>query len=251
MSSNPEALPSLKKDLQNSLLFLQQRGASGDSLFDHISKVIAKVVDERPQNVVDHFELFSERVRLETFEMNENLLAEAYKEPSRLAIALKLLPKLIERSQQSMIVTDNEEAEEAVDEAVEEDEDEIISEVPPKASLWELQFHWNMLGIGLKSEEIFALACSMDRLKENPDLGSCRFWGKILGLKSDYFIVESTLTANTLANTIENRIVSKICIFRCHIFNAFFALGRNRDARENHELGINGGTLDDSGSIRS
>lgn len=243
MSSNPEALPSLKKDLQNSLLFLQQRSASGDSLFDHISKVIAKVVDERPQNVVDHFELFSERVRLETFEMNENLLAEAYKEPSRLAIALKLLPKLIERSQQSMIVTDKEEVEEAVD----EDEDEEISEVPPKASLWELQFHWNMLGIGLKSEEIFALACSMDRLKENPDLGSCRFWGKILGLKSDYYIVESTLTANT----IENRIVSKICIIRCHIFNAFFALGRNRDARENHELGIDGGTRDDSGSIRS
>lgn len=216
MSCSPEALPSLKKDLQNSLLFLQQRSASGDSLFDHISKVIAKVVDERPQNVVDHFELFSERVRLETFEMNENLLAEAYQEPSRLAIALKSLPKFIERSQQSVIVTDKEEADEAVeeteDEAVEQDEDEEISGEPPKASLWELQFHWNMLGIGLKSEEIFALACSMDRLKENPDIGSGRFWGKILGLKRDYYIVESTLTAST----IENRIVSEICIIRSH-----------------------------------
>lgn len=216
MSSNPDGLPSLKKDLQNSLLFLQKRGASGDSLFDHISKVIAKVTDERPQNVVDHFELFSERVRLETFEMNENLLAEAYKEPSRLAIAQKLLPKLIERSQQSFKVNEKEEP----DEVVEEAEDDEINEELPKACLWELQFYWNILGIGLKSEEVFSLTCSMDRLKENPDIGSCRFWGKILGLKSDYYIVESTLTAST----IENRIVSEICIIRCHIFNAFFSL---------------------------
>lgn len=221
MSFNPEGLPSLKKDLMNSLQFLQQRGASGDSLFDHISKVIAKAIDERPQNVVDSFELFSERVRLETFELNENLLAEAYKEPSRLAIAQKLLPNLIERSQQSQQsqlipeVTDKKEA----DEAVEED-DEDINEDPPKASLWELQFHWNMLGIGLKSEEVFALACSMNRLKANSDIDSYRFWGKILGLKCDYYIVESTLTAST----IESRIVSKICIIHGHIFKAFFVL---------------------------
>lgn len=45
--------------------------------------------------VVEHFKLFNERIRLE---MNGNLLEEGYKEPSRLAIAKKLLQSLIEKS---------------------------------------------------------------------------------------------------------------------------------------------------------
>lgn len=201
MSSNEEALPSLKRDLQNAKLFLQQSsGASGDSLFDHLSNVIAKVIDERPKNVVDYFEQFSERVRLESFRMSEQPLENAYKEPERLALAQKLLPMLIAKSKQaSGVAEDDEEPNDDVDE---EKEEELIYRGSPSRDLCELQFYWNLLGIGFQHEEV--LACSMARLHVCPTIASSRFWGKMLGLSGDYFVVECALTESAL----EERIVS-------------------------------------------
>lgn len=198
MAFKQEGLPSLKRDLQNSKLFLQQCSASGDSLYDHLSNVISKVIDERPKNVVDYFELFSERVRLETFRMNENLLEEGYKEPERLKIAQSLLPTLIEKSKQSF--GDIDEEDEAL-ESMEEDEGDVIYHKAPAGDLCELQFYWNLLGIGFPREEVFSLACSVERLKTNPSIASCRFWGKMQGLKNDYYIVESTLPQSTLESS--------------------------------------------------
>lgn len=201
---NEGGLPSLKKDLQNSLLFLKQSGANGDSLFDHLANVVAKVIDERPSNVVDYFELFSERVRLESFKIDENSLEEGYKEPSRLAIAQKLLPQLIEKSKRP--ISDPEDAGENPEQSPDEDDEgDVIYCAPPARDLWELQFYWNLLGIGFPREEVSSLARSIERLKANPKVGSCRFWGKLLGLKNDYYVVESTLTPNS---TEENENVS-------------------------------------------
>lgn len=210
MACNKEGLPSLRRDLQNSILFLQQCGARGDSLFDHLSNVISKVIDERPKNVVDYFELFSERVRLETFQMDENLLKECYKEPYRLVHAQKLLPQLIEKSKQ--LVKDAAEEEETLEQSMDDDDDDVEGDViyhePPARDLCELLFYWNLLGLGFPREEIFSIACSVGKLEKNSTIASCRFWGKMLGLKNDYYIVESTLTVSTL----ENRIISFISL---------------------------------------
>lgn len=207
MTPKKDGIPSLKKDLQNAKLFLQQSGANGDSLFDHLSNVIAKVIDERerPKNVVDHFELFSERVRLETFAMNENSPEDAYNEPTRLAIAQKLLPLFIEKSKQAIKVADDDETPEQStrEDAEEEDDDVIYYESPPR-DLCELQFYWNLLGIGFQREEVDLIACSMAKLQANPDVLSCRLWGKMFALKSDYYVVECALSESAF----ENRIVS-------------------------------------------
>lgn len=202
MTTN-EGLPSLKKDLQNAKLFLLQSGPNGDSLFQHLANVISKVIDERPENVIDYFEQFSEHVRLESFEAKEKLL-DAYKEPTRLAIAQQLLPMIIEKSQQlakDQILEDGEVQDEP-EEDDEEDEDVIYQETPK--DLFELQFYWNLLGIGIAREDVFLLSCSMAKFQVNPDVASCRFWGKMLGLKNDYFLVECALTESG----VEKQIVS-------------------------------------------
>lgn len=201
IASSNEALPSLKRDLLNAKLFLQQSGAKGDSLFDHLSNVIAKVIDERPKNVVDYFEQFSERVRSEKFQMSEQTLEDAYKEPERLALARKLLPMLISKSQQTIKVAKDDEEDV---EPNEEGGEELIYRESASRDLYELQFYWNLLGIGFPHEEVFMLACSMTKLQENPTISSCRFWGKMLSLKSDYYIVECELTETAL----EERFVS-------------------------------------------
>lgn len=57
-----------------------------------------------------------------------------------------------------------------------------------------LQFYWNQCGFSIASEDIFQLACSMDRLQTHPSIKQCRFWGMINGLKASYYIVEVYLT---------------------------------------------------------
>lgn len=212
-----DGLPSLRKDLQNAKLLLQQRSdGSGDSLYDHLARVISKVIDERPKNVADYFELFSERVRVEKFQMQEMKLEDAYKEPARLQLARQRLPMLISQSQHTTASAhENEESgppstesiangDDEVDEE-EEQNDGIYHEAAPAKDLCELQFYWNLFGIGFPREEVFALSCALRQLKaRNASIDSCRFWGKIFGLQNDYYVVECTLTSEAM----EKKIVS-------------------------------------------
>lgn len=58
----------------------------------------------------------------------------------------------------------------------------------------QLQFFWNQCGFSISLDDIFQLACSMDRLMTHPSILQCRFWGVINGLKAPYYIVEVALT---------------------------------------------------------
>lgn len=204
-SCNQTGLPSLKRDLVNSVLFLRQCGANGISLFDHLSVVIAKVIDERPPNVVDYFELFSERVRLEKFDAGENPLEGGYEEPRRLELAKERLPRLVEKSNRPLAAADESDSSGSPpppSKSSEKDDAAIYYE-PPARDLCELQFYWNLLGIGFARDEVSTLARALARFSTNPKLASCRLWGKLLGLSADYFVIESTLARSEL----ENRIV--------------------------------------------
>lgn len=57
-----------------------------------------------------------------------------------------------------------------------------------------LQFYWNQCGFSISSDDIFQLACSMNRLQTHPSITQSRFWGMINGLKASYYIVEATLS---------------------------------------------------------
>jgi radial spoke head protein 4/6 len=217
-------LPSLRKDLQNAKLVLQQRsGVSGDTLYDHLSRIIAKVIDERPKDVIDYFEFFSEGIRVERSRVleEEMRLEDAYMEPKRLEIAQQRLAVLIPQSQHTSVTNvkksetneasfeEEESIANGIDGVYEEDEmendDVIYDEAVAVRDLCELQFYWNLFGIGFPREEVFSLSCALRQLlKKNANIATCRFWGKIFGLQSDYYIAECTLTQDAL----EKRIVS-------------------------------------------
>lgn len=46
-------------------------------------------------------------------------------------------------------------------------------------------------GVGVTKEEAFRLMLSMKKLTDKHPLKSVRFFGKIMGLHNDYYIVES------------------------------------------------------------
>lgn len=207
-------VPTLKKDLQNAKLLLQNCSVdSGDCLYDHLSNIIGKVIDERPKNVVDYFEEFSQRVREETFRLNEIILEKAYQEPERLEFAKKILPSLINFKQNSIYdekTLEEDEIDELENVVEEEDDDEVkvFAEIP-KYDFMEQQFHWNSIGIGFTHDETFLLSCALVQLGENSSIATYHFWGQIYGLHNNYFIAECTLTEAA----IEERIVSKFLLF--------------------------------------
>lgn len=198
--ASDDSLPSMLKGVQNAKAVLMQCGASGDSLLSHLSNVVAKALDEGA-NVVDYFEQFSQKVRVETFRMNENVLEEGYKEPDRLAIAKKQLSILLESCKKPS--TEQFDTEEEPGEECGEEEDTANETEPPTQTFAELQLYWNILGVGFPREEFFLLQQAILRASKNCSILSYRFWGKMLGLNNDYYVLECSLSEAAL----ENRIV--------------------------------------------
>ncbi|CAO1393733.1 unnamed protein product [Diamesa serratosioi] len=254
-NSNEEfVVPTLKKDLQNAKLFLQNCSLeSGDSLYDHLSNVIGKVIDERPKNVVDYFEEFSQCVREEKFRLNEIILEKAYQEPERLAFAKKILPSLINFKPNSMYDVektlqedeiDEEENVKDEDEEEEDDDDEVkvFTEIP-KYDFMEQQFHWNSIGIGFANDETFLLSCALAHLGENSSIATYHFWGQIYGLHNNYFIAECTLTEAAIEERIDF-IETAINIQSLSVSNEELVTLRNSKAKVSNELVVNVETTD-------
>jgi hypothetical protein len=62
--------------------------------YDHLSNVLEKVLDEQqPANVIDYFELYSQRIKEDNFQAKTQL-NDVYVVPERVKYAEKVLPLL-------------------------------------------------------------------------------------------------------------------------------------------------------------
>lgn len=95
IAATTDRRPSHLRDQRQAKQILQQISSeTGSSFYDHMSALIKRVLDERPANIMDHFEEFSRRVREEQFKQTENQLQNTYIEPERLNAARRILPIL-------------------------------------------------------------------------------------------------------------------------------------------------------------
>ncbi|KAM7364483.1 radial spoke head protein 4a isoform 1-T2 [Cochliomyia hominivorax] len=193
--------PNIAYELALAKSIMQQYSTiSGDNLFDHISDIIKRVIDERPPNVIDFFEEFSRSVREQKFHLPERFPPDGVFEETRMyKVAKKQLisMKLPYPGDSTLQAGDEDELEEELNKK------EVIKLKKPLISskfltfndrVQYLQFFWNQCGFSISSEDIFQLACSMNRLQTHPSITQCRFWGMINGLKASYYIVEATLS---------------------------------------------------------
>ncbi|XP_068148118.1 radial spoke head protein 6 homolog A [Drosophila tropicalis] len=200
--------PNIGHELSVAKSILQQFSTlSGDNLFDHISDIIKRVIDERPPNVIDFFEEFSRNVREQKFHLPERFPPKGVFDESRMfRIAKTIL--------QSMKLPYNVETEDfgiqedlsAEDKTNVDDDFRIVIDdsvrhfVTFNERVQQLQFFWNQCGFSISNDDIFQLACAMNRLQTHPSIMQCRFWGCINGLKASYYIVEASLTREEIAS---------------------------------------------------
>lgn len=145
---------------------------SGINLYDHLSKVLSKVLDERPENVVDIFEDLSKDEKRAKFQSDVDTVQNKADKSTEVALA-EVQEKLFSKGE-------GEEGEAEQDEDVES----------PLPNLMELCFYFEQAGIGLNREEIMRVWLALKNLVDNHPLQHVRFWGKLFGTEQNYIVAE-------------------------------------------------------------
>ncbi|KAK2815991.1 hypothetical protein Q5P01_026458 [Channa striata] len=140
------------------------------NLYDHLTRLLVKVMDEHPDNVVDVIEDMSRDVKRELFQDKQSTLRDF----PQTTVAEQLA------EQQRLLFLRPEDA---------EHEDELGETPLPNVS--EICFFLEQAGVGLSREEMQKIFLALKQLIESQALMRCRLWGKILGTESSYIVAEA------------------------------------------------------------
>ncbi|KAM8788313.1 radial spoke head protein 4 homolog A [Rhynchonycteris naso] len=173
--AEPDPAPSvLEIAIQNAKAYLQTTSSqSGLNLYDHLSNMLTKILDERPKNAVDIIENISQDVKMAHFSkkldtlQNENEMLPTY-EIAEKQKAL-FLQGTLEGADQDL-------------------EDEIVENCLP--NVMESAFYFEQAGVGLGTDETYRIFLALKQLTDTHPIQRCRFWGKILGLEMNYIVAE-------------------------------------------------------------
>jgi radial spoke head protein 4A len=177
MEGEGKELSQRELEIQNAKAKLIEGGT-----YATLAQVIRKLLDECPANAADQLSHIVDKVKIETTDkFNDNLYGE------------QLGVRFSEASQQAELAEKIQElfqSENNGEQDLEED-DESSTALP---NLAETAFYFKQAGIGMAEEEWTRVYLAMKQLcVTEPTMEQCRFWGKIMGLKANYYIVEGKL----------------------------------------------------------
>ncbi|XP_063958818.1 radial spoke head protein 4 homolog A-like [Lytechinus pictus] len=151
---------------------LKASNKSNLNLYDHLSRILTKVLDERPENVVDVFEDISKNVKKSKFTSTSDTILDKVDKTAEVQLG---------ETQRILFERNQEEAEH------DGGEDEVETPLP---NLPELMYHFEQAGVGVSREEMMRIYLALKQLVDNYPLQSCRFWGKIFGTEKNYIVAE-------------------------------------------------------------
>ena len=151
-------------------MMLKQSTKSGLNLYDHLTRLLIKVVDEQPPDVVDVIEDMSRDLKRALYEDKQSTLRDL---PHITAAELLAEQQL------------------ALFRQPEDSEQEEELDGYPLPNLNEIGFNLEQAGVGLGRKEMQLIFLALKQLVESQELLRCRLWGKILGLESNYIVAET------------------------------------------------------------
>lgn len=176
-------------DVEQASAFLKGVTRDADALYDHLTKVLLRVIKENPTNALDAFESISVQVKQETAASGA-LNEDSEEAPDNTEAQAKALAA----AQTTLnLIKPPKKVKAADDEGEEEEEEE---EEPEKAPIPNIMADASLLkwaGLNLGDEEQYRLMLSIQTLATKNELQNVRFWGKINGTKKDYYVVEAKL----------------------------------------------------------
>lgn len=121
---------------------------------------------------MDYFEEYSKKIRDDEFSLEENCFQDTYVEPHGLEQAQNII-KILQKGTKYKEMT-----------KFESIESEILFLLP----------FYKMAGITIPTEDAYHLSSAIAKIQSDPKISTCRFWGKIYGMKRSYWILEAGLT---------------------------------------------------------
>jgi len=162
--------------------FLLKADASGKSLYDHLTNLLVQLFKEKPENSLAAFESLSARLKEEALMVPHRQELPSFhqelKPHAQLSAALEKSTALCRGTTP------------AEDDELPEEED--VSEHVPDLLMQNELFKW--AGIDFGETVIYSLALSIQSLARAKSLTDVRFFGKVLGTKRDYFVVEAKMS---------------------------------------------------------
>uniref|UniRef100_A0A3Q2CR95 Radial spoke head component 4A n=1 Tax=Cyprinodon variegatus TaxID=28743 RepID=A0A3Q2CR95_CYPVA len=163
--------PQSSRQAEASKAFLMKNSSNSNmNLYDHLTQLLTKVMDEHPNNAVDVFEEMSYEVKRASLNSMQSNLRDL---PQLTATEL-----LAEQQRSLFLQSDNEPL-----------EDETGKPVLPNVS--EISFYLEQAEVGLGREEMQRIFLALKKLVDSERLTHCRFWGKILGIENNYIVAEA------------------------------------------------------------
>ncbi|XP_058504340.1 radial spoke head protein 4 homolog A-like isoform X2 [Solea solea] len=139
------------------------------NVYDHLTQLLMKVMDEQPNDAVDVIEDLSHDVKRSLYVDKQSTLQDVPQ-----ATAAEQLAE-----QQRLLFSHT-------GDTVEEEEEEET----PLPNISEIGFFLEHAGVGLGREELQRIYLALKQLVESQELVRCRLWGKILGVESSYIVAE-------------------------------------------------------------
>jgi len=201
----------MSQDFEKAKAFLKKSNSDGNTLYDHITKVLLKISKDKPEDPLASFEKTSKAVK--SANLNPTVLNEIPTEPipdtdkENLVAACNATLALFDAPYVS--TEDKATAIAAHDKINIKNEDEEEDEDAPKVTLNDLLpaslksgavpnivANGELLasaGFGLTEEETYRVSLGVKRLARKAPVESVRFFGKIMGTEKDYYICEGKL----------------------------------------------------------
>ncbi|KAM6222454.1 radial spoke head protein 6 homolog A [Rhynchocyon petersi] len=170
----PEPMPR-ELAVQNAKAYLLQTSAKCDlSLYEHLVNLLTKLLNQRPEDPLSILESLNRTTQWEWFHPKLDTLRDDPEMQPTYEMAEKQKALFI-RSSGSR-------------EGEQEMEEEVVD--TPVPNIMEIAYYFGLAGIGLGSDESFRIFLALKQLVDQQPIHTCRFWGKILGLKRSYLVAE-------------------------------------------------------------
>uniref|UniRef100_W5NA59 Radial spoke head component 4A n=1 Tax=Lepisosteus oculatus TaxID=7918 RepID=W5NA59_LEPOC len=150
---------------------LKSSTETGLNLYDHLARVLSRVLSERPENAADVFQELSGEAKRAALRQRQGSLRDDPPPPAALQLAQEQRA-LFQRG--------------GGDEP--EHEEELVE--TPLPNVGELAFFLEQAGVGLGREEMQRVFLALKQLVDTQPLQRCRFWGRMLGTEGSYLVAE-------------------------------------------------------------
>ena len=166
----------------NSFMPISEIDLKSSPLWNHLKGVISTIADEKPENLLEQWTMYELFTRTgHYYPPDDNQKEKEYPLPYRQAITSKEMSCnngwANQCYQLSCLLTD-------IEKDSEEDKKTNLSNIVNEQEMF------NLFGEGLSVEEAQLLLFSMKFLAVKEQLAELKFWGKIYGTQSDYYIME-------------------------------------------------------------